>query len=799
MKPILTFLLFFTANFALISQTKFGEVTGSVKNEQGEPIVESNVYLANTPHRKTTDVKGEFKIKVPIGKHLLVCSMVGYEKQTQSLTVTENQPITIHFTLKQAKNHTLKEVQVVGKTQVQEVRESPYNVVALDAKAFFNSTMDLGHLLDKASGVKIRETGGVGSNMSVSLNGFTGRHVKIFMDGVPMEGFGSAFQLNNIPVNIANRIEVYKGVVPVEFGADAMGGAINIVTNQSANSFVDASYSYGSFNTHKTNLALGYTGKSGFHVQINAFQNYSDNSYRVKTNVLNLKTGNFSNEEQWVTRFNDGYRNETLITKVGFVNRPWADKLLLGITLGQEKVGIQNSNLMKIVFGMRSRNATTVLPSLTYTKRNLLTKGLNISFTGNYNINFNQNIDTAARQYNWLGEYRTTRTQGESVYTLGKFYNRNASSTTNITYALGKAHSFSLNNVLTGYSRRNADNVAVADVTTAADTMRRTSLKNVSGFSYRYQYKDKWNATAFTKMYSQKVTGPLESTTSNTNTSTYNERSKNYQTTGYGMAGTYFLKNLQLKLSVEKAFRLPTEDELFGDEVLEIGNVALQAEQSMNYNIGFRLNKSLNDDHAIYVDAGMYYRDINNYIRRVVEQRYGTAGYSNHGKVSNIGMDAEIRYYYKNKLTIGTNITYQDIRNKEEYVSATSTQKSVTYNDRMPNVPYFFGNADATYYLNNLGGKGNNLSLGYSFNFVDEFFLIWESLGSASSKNALPRQVYHDFTATYMLKNGRYNIAFEARNFTNALLYDNFSLQKPGRAFSLKLRYFLVNSKVKNK
>ena len=33
------------------------------------------------------------------------------------------------------------------------------------------------------------------------------------------------------------------------------------------------------------------------------------------------------------------------------------------------------------------------------------------------------------------------------------------------------------------------------------------------------------------------------------------------------------------------------------------------------------------------------------------------------------------------------------------------------------------------------------------------------------------------------MKEGRYNLSFECRNLTNALLYDNFRLQKPGRAF----------------
>ncbi|MBX9448739.1 MAG: TonB-dependent receptor [Taibaiella sp.] len=54
----------------------------------------------------------------------------------------------------------------------------------------------------------------------------------------------------------------------------------------------------------------------------------------------------------------------------------------------------------------------------------------------------------------------------------------------------------------------------------------------------------------------------------------------------------------------------------------------------------------------------------------------------------------------------------------------------------------------------------------------------------------MPTQLSHDVNLTYSLKDGRYNVALECRNITNARLYDNFSLQKPGRAFYIKLRYF---------
>ena len=52
----------------------------------------------------------------------------------------------------------------------------------------------------------------------------------------------------------------------------------------------------------------------------------------------------------------------------------------------------------------------------------------------------------------------------------------------------------------------------------------------------------------------------------------------------------------------------------------------------------------------------------------------------------------------------------------------------------------------------------------------------------------VPTQTAHNLTLTYALKGGKYNLSLECHNLTDAKLYDNFNLQKAGRAFYGKLR-----------
>lgn len=813
------FLLFFSS--AVAQHRDVAKIVGYVKTEDGKVIPGATVYIPNTAYSTAVGKDGHYVLVVESGEYEIMSSALGFLAEKRKISLKAGDSKHTQFVLKADPNMSIEQVVVSGKSAIQEVRETPFNVVALDAKSHYNTTLDLAHLLDKASGVKIRETGGLGSDMNITLNGFTGRNIRVFMDGVPMEGMGTAFQLNNIPVNMAERIEVYKGVVPIEFGADAMGGVINIVTNRTQNTTLDASYSYGSFNTHKSNVSLNHTFKSGVSLQLNAFQNYSDNNYKVKTDYrIFAKEGKpvtgddddiwqegsaWSPDSAWFRRFHDTYRNETIMARVGIVGKKWADRMLLGLTVGQVHQDVQHGAEMRYVYGERTAHSKSFLPSFVYDKRNLIVEGLSVRVTGNYNYQKAGSVDTTAYKYSWTGERRLMKDLrgqsnafGEASYGLSEYSNSNQSGTVNIGYRINTDHSIAVNNVLSNYTRK-PDMQRVADalypsLPTAADSMKRTSFKNTLGLEYRYTYQRKWNTNVFAKHYTNRASGP--GTRAETE-ETYKQQEE-VSKTGYGIASTYFLRNLQLKASAEKAYRLPNDRELFGDELLEEGNVALKPEESNNYNIGFTFNKDLTSDYSVYLDWSGYYRDTYNFIQtllaRVGDEVNGSSMYRrvNHGRVTRLGTDIEARVYYKNKATIGATLTYMDIRDKVRFTDKDGKKENGNYNYRMANLPYFFWNADASYYVHDFLKKGNTLNLNYTLNFVEKIYKNSEAYGEKSTKAFIPKQFYSDFSATYILEDGKYNISFEARNLEDAMLYDNYSLQKPGRSFAVKLRYFFI-------
>lgn len=757
--------------------------SGVVTDQNGVPIPGAIIQLVGETRGGITDEKGAYSIadlKQGVKKWRITC--LGYKPQELELDLRGSARATHNFVLEEDVT-SLETVTITGKSVLQEVEEMAFNVAVVNAKSLKATSLDLAHALDRTSGVRVRETGGVGSQMNFSINGFRGNQVRIFIDGIPMDNLGSAFQLNNIPVGMAERIEVYKGVVPISLGADALGGAVNIVTNSYEENHLDVSYSYGSFNTHRSIVNAIYVApKSGFTVQLNAFQNYSDNNYKMMgIDVADINTGAYY-RDQTVERFHDTYHNETAILKFGLINKSFADQLLIGITMGQKYQEIQTGARIETVFGAWHRRGTIVMPSLKYVKSDFLVKGLDVKVNANYNAGMEQNIDTVNRRYNWFQQYREYDVPGgERSYSLYKYRDNVGIAIANLEYKTG-FHSIAVSNSLNYFNRKGEDELNPEN--DEFDEPRK-NMKNIVGLGYTYA-RESWNGSVFLKEYYQKNEYTKVTELEGYNNYEYNNTVNTFNSLGYGAAFSWFIyDDLQLKASYEKSYRLPESNELFGDLINLDANIDLKPEHSHNYNLGASLWVSLNPHNRLNFNAGGFYRYAKDFIRARFSSNQVKIVMDNLGSVTNLGIDGEINYEYRDVINLGANLTYQNLRNNTRYVGG-QTIESTVYRDRIPNEPYLFGNGHATYTFHDLWDKGHRLNVGYNLLYVHGFYLYWPSQGS--DKLDIPAQVSHDVTLTYIL-NDKLQFTAECRNLANRRLYDNFSLQKPGRSFTGKITY----------
>ena len=239
---------------------------------------------------------------------------------------------------------------------------------------------------------------------------------------------------------------------------------------------------------------------------------------------------------------------------------------------------------------------------------------------------------------------------------------------------------------------------------------------------------------------------------------------------------------------------------MFGDEDLEMGDIGIRPERSDNLNLSLSYSDALgvNDEHGVYVEVGAIYRDTHDYIQRNIVDLSGgkvAASYINYGKVRTWGVNLSARYTLSSWLSVGGNVTYSDIRDNMKIAIGTVSMPNLGYGDRMPNIPYLFADSDITFTWHNCLREGNVLTISYENNYLDGFYYYSSRIGTNRAEYMVPSQLSHNISVGYSMCQGRYNLSLECRNLTNERLYDNFSLQKAGRAFYAKLRIALGGGK----
>ena len=204
--------------------------------------------------------------------------------------------------------------------------------------------------------------------------------------------------------------------------------------------------------------------------------------------------------------------------------------------------------------------------------------------------------------------------------------------------------------------------------------------------------------------------------------------------------------------------------------------------------IGFNVKQK----HRFFIEGGWFYRDVVDFIYSVPNEVLGISQYENVSNVKVDGYEAELKYSYRNLLNFSMNASYQNAINTTR---GDGDVPKITYLNRLPNRPWFFGNTNLSIGKNNVFKKDTRLQFNWNTQYVHWFYLTWEAFGSVKSKATIPNQLIHNSAITYSIKNGKYNFSLECNNLTNTLAYDNYKLQKPGRSFSAKFRYFFIKMK----
>lgn len=711
------------------------------------------------------------------GSYTLKASFIGYQEIKRTIRLEKGLALTLNLTLEEMVTK-LSQVTVTGKSEARELKEGVATVALLEAKELYSQSNNTSDVIKQIPGVNVRQTGGFGSNAEVYINGMSGKQVKFFLDGIPLSYFGSGLGINVLPINLMKQIEVYKGVVPAYLGADALGGAINIVSRKEYSNYLDLSYSIGSFNTHKLNFNGQIVGsEKGFVAGINSFYNHSDNNYRVDVEIPN----EFGNPQPaTVRRFHDKFSNYLLNLYAGAINTRYADRLIISARYSGLNDDIQHNAVMSQPYGEAVYNEATLGFSVDYEKRELIPK-TDLKWYGGMNFTKGEFTDSTLNAYTWDGKVYRRRTDGGEISTsrnLLELNSENAVSRLNIASAPWKNGQVTFN-IFTSWFRRSGEDPLAAEFY-GQDFYKNPTvlLKNATGIAYEHSFSDQFSSYTAVKHFTYRAEGyaiqNLEFVPNEQSVSNF----------GYSQSFRYsWSSNLLLKASYEYATRLPDEFELFGDFTIIRPNPFLEPEQSHNGNLGLQYNTG-----KLGIDINSFYRLTNNIIWLRTSQFF--AQYQNLLKASVKGVDVDVSYQASRALTVKANATFQDIRNRSSR-RITGSVDDRYYNARLPNIPYLFGNAEVRYSKENFLGTRSKFSAWWSSGYVHEFYLFWAVDGSRELKNVIPDQFIQNIGISYILPENRFSVSLESTNIFDNKAYDNFSVQRPGRAFYLTLRTYL--------
>ena len=780
-------------------------ISGKVVDSSGQPLFGATVVIDNASRATVTDENGVYTLKnIPEGKNEIKASYVGFNSKTIAVIFNSiNKKRVINFTLNEDVE-SLKQVTVNGKSGKTKVETQGFAVNIVETKVASLRNVQINELLNTTVGVKIRQNGGLGSNVEYSLNGLSGGSVRIFIDGIPISMYGSSFSLNSIPPSMIKNIEVYKGVIPGHLADDALGGAINVVLHKGTKTNFNASVSYGSFNTTQTSLnGLYRFEESGFTVKTSLFHNNSDNDYKVWGGQVKDIAQDGSQTPITARRFYDAYRSTGGMAQIGFTDVKWADQFLIGFTGSEDYKEIQHGAFMTLhPYKGRFSETEAKLANLTYQKKNLFVEGLDVNVTGLYGKRNTVVNDTVAAAYTWSGE-RLIGFDGNYLdYTWGSQQeggpsltttNRNvASIRTGLSYAINANHKFLINHLYSGLDREDSDEMK----TLLENTFKQTSdlYKNIYSLSYELNaFEKKLNVNIFGKHYHQKVlnTSPVFN---DSETEVIDEVfQSNHDYNGFGFAGSYaILPNVILLTSAEKAIRLPNETEVFGDVAGNVeANLNVKSEISNNYNLGFRFGKFNIQKHDFTISTNLFSRKIQDLIGfasnadRIVESSDELVHYDNFDEsTTSKGIEVEINYSYNNNFGFNFNFSRLTLESKNRAGDIVD----------IPNTPLFTINSGLRYSIKNLLQKESRLNVFYNIYFTDEFSYIMNQGTNVAGLDAflVPTQFIQDFGLSYTFPKENFVVSFDAKNIFNEAAYDNRSVQKPGRAFYLKLNYTIT-------
>ena len=214
-----------------------------------ENIPFASIIILETGEGTSSNEQGQFEFrKLRSGKYTLRVSAMGYTTMTKEVTVSKEFTAVVHFKLKQ-ESLIINEVVVSANRNEVRRQDAPVVVNVINPILFeqVNST-DLAKSLNYVPGLRVENNCQNCGFPQVRINGLEGPYSQVLINSRPIvSALSGVYGLEQIPVNMIERVEVVRGGGSALFGANAVGGTINIITKDPVNNSFQISSNFNNY------------------------------------------------------------------------------------------------------------------------------------------------------------------------------------------------------------------------------------------------------------------------------------------------------------------------------------------------------------------------------------------------------------------------------------------------------------------------------------------------------------------------------------------------------------------------
>ncbi|MBU2955007.1 TonB-dependent receptor [Marinobacter sp. F3R08] len=605
----------------------------------------------------------------------------------------------------------------------------------VDRNDFDNRTANLADVLGSQTGVQIRQGGGLGSSSAISIRGSTSRQVQVILDGMVLnDPVTGGVDLGKLSLNDIQRIQVYPSGAPAQLAQTGIGGTVVLETlGKDLEDTTRINLGAGSFDTFQTGLyRSGSTDDVYYWLSLDRQSSDNDFEYPNALDWFNPNDGSTT------TRRNAEFEQDSFSAKLGreLSETSQVDALIQYSHHEQGIPTIQN---------WRDNNASldneTLRLQLHYREQGWLDGAVHSSHR------------LVAGDISERYDNRTGRVG------LG------SSDVSTDTRQLGLINTVSV--LLANHTLTTSVDVSHFDFkqintlnTTSPDN--RDRLQIASALSHQWRTNDgRWQTQAALRHYITRDDSNLAQGDGNVTSTTANS-----DYTGWQLGLSHIvLDNWTLSGNVARSIRIPTLQELYGQQGLFVGNDELNPEESLDYDLSLRTDRGWG--HA---EVTGYFRTLDPAVVATYDAR-GVGRYVNlEAEIYGVELDGSIRI--ADWWSVFGNATFQESEN-------TDDSNRVRYQKQLPGIYH-------ESWL--IGSQWHLRPFTFELTYQRDDKLYYDS---ANILPADPRKTLNAVLRWVRIWQNRSQseLALEVRNLSDELYQDYNRFPGPGRSWFVNLKH----------